>query len=171
MSHHPNYQSQLEAIASSCSMSCPFPPTHLMNGFAFEFIINCCFFPFYVFIAFNAAPNLQRAALNILFLIYYSSITLSSPSEDELPPEVEPCARCRTATAWCTCASRIHCRATRSRWSGSLLTKYLTLVMSNFCVHIVNESRIILFTKDEGKGVYHFYQSTVSVITCCTSSF
>ena len=38
----------------------------------------------------NAAPNLQRAALNNLFLIYYSSITLSSPSEDELPPEVEP---------------------------------------------------------------------------------
>ena len=38
----------------------------------------------------NAAPNLLRAALNNLFLIYYSSITLSSPSEDELPPEVEP---------------------------------------------------------------------------------
>ena len=38
----------------------------------------------------NAAPNLQRTALNNLFLIYYSSIKLSSPSEDELPPEVEP---------------------------------------------------------------------------------
>lgn len=38
----------------------------------------------------NAAPNLLRAALNNLFLIYYSSIKLSSPSEDELPPEVEP---------------------------------------------------------------------------------
>ena len=38
----------------------------------------------------NAAPNLQRAALNILFLIYYRSIKLSSPSDDELPPEEEP---------------------------------------------------------------------------------
>lgn len=38
----------------------------------------------------NAAPNLLRAALNNLFLIYYRSIKLSSPSEDELPPEVEP---------------------------------------------------------------------------------
>ena len=38
----------------------------------------------------NAAPNLQRAALNNLFLIYYSSIKLSSPSDDELPPEEEP---------------------------------------------------------------------------------
>ena len=37
----------------------------------------------------NAAPNLQRAALNNLFLIYYSSIKLSSPSEDELPPDEE----------------------------------------------------------------------------------
>ena len=31
----------------------------------------------------------QKAALNFLFLIYCNSITLSSPSEDELPPEVE----------------------------------------------------------------------------------
>ena len=38
----------------------------------------------------NAALNLQRAALNNFYLIYYSSITLSSPSEDELPPEEEP---------------------------------------------------------------------------------
>ena len=38
----------------------------------------------------NATLNLQRAALNNFYLIYYSSITLSSPSEDELPPEVEP---------------------------------------------------------------------------------
>ena len=38
----------------------------------------------------NAAPNLQRAALNILFLIYYRSIKLSFPSDDELPPEEEP---------------------------------------------------------------------------------
>ena len=37
----------------------------------------------------NAAPNLQRTALNNLFLIYYSSIKLSSPSEDELPPDEE----------------------------------------------------------------------------------
>ena len=37
----------------------------------------------------NAAPNLQRTALNNLFLIYYSSITLSSPSDDELPPDEE----------------------------------------------------------------------------------
>ena len=37
----------------------------------------------------NAAPNLQRAALNILFLIYYRSIKLSSPSDDELPPDEE----------------------------------------------------------------------------------
>ena len=38
----------------------------------------------------NAALNLQRAALNNFYLIYYSSITLSSPSDDELPPEEEP---------------------------------------------------------------------------------
>ena len=37
----------------------------------------------------NAAPNLQRAALNNLFLIYYRSIKLSSPSDDELPPDEE----------------------------------------------------------------------------------
>ena len=42
--------------------------------------------------------------------------------------------------------------------------------MSNFGVHIVNESRIILFAIDEGKSVHHLHQCTISVITCCASS-
>ena len=41
----------------------------------------------------------------------------------------------------------------------------LTLVVGNFRIHIVNESRIILFTKDEGKGIYHLHQCTIGFIT------
>ena len=37
----------------------------------------------------NAALNLQRAALNNFYLIYYSPTSALSPSEDELPPDEE----------------------------------------------------------------------------------
>ena len=64
---------------------------------------------------------------------------------------------------------RIYSRATRSRRSGSLLVKHLTLVMGNLGICIINEGGVILFAINEGKGIYHLHQCTIGIITCCAS--
>ena len=79
------------------------------------------------------------------------------------------CSRWRTATAWCAATPRIYSRATRSRRSGSLLVKHLTLVMGNLGICIINEGGVILFAINEGKGIYQLHQCTIGIITCCAS--
>lgn len=103
---------------------------------------------------------------------FYSIPISPSLSEDELPPDEEP--PLEEAPELPPLGMQLFPESTAELPEvdgASLLTKYFTLVMSNFSVHIVNERRIIIFIKDECKGVYHFHQSTVCVITCCTSSF
>ena len=140
-------------------------------------VFNILFFHIY-FIYVNSMPLWKWREWYGIFTSSLLQFNNShSPSEDELPPDVEPPLEEEPVPdeepppLGMLLLPRIYSRATRSRWSLGFLPDNLTLVVGNFRIHIINEGGVILFAINECKGVYHLYQSTVSIITWSASCF